>query len=124
VATLSVFSQGERIGTVYLAAAAEANRTTLSKNLTALLTEVSRSQKATCRNVATTGLWSLNFDHSSPDKAILDSSLDRQDDGTNRSSQWYGVVGSRDHRKVCARSWLGFASCHQLTSPNSSRSRF
>jgi len=47
VATLSVFSQRERIGTVYLAAAAEENRTTLSKNLTALLTEVSRSQKAT-----------------------------------------------------------------------------
>ena len=43
VATLSVFSQGERIGTVYLAAAPEENQTTLSKQLTALLTEVIRS---------------------------------------------------------------------------------
>ena len=43
VATLSVFSQGERVGTVYLAAAPEENQTTLSKNLTALLTEVIRS---------------------------------------------------------------------------------
>ena len=43
MATLSVFSQGERIGTVYLAAAPEEDQATLSQNLTALLTEVIRS---------------------------------------------------------------------------------
>ena len=43
VATLSVFSQGKRIGTVYLATAPEENQLTLSEQLTALLTEVIRS---------------------------------------------------------------------------------
>ena len=52
VATLSVFSQGERIGTVYLAAAPEENQTTLSQQLTALLTEVIRSHGEQLERIA------------------------------------------------------------------------
>lgn len=43
VATLSVFSKGKRVGTVYLATTPEENQSTLSKQLTALLTGVIRS---------------------------------------------------------------------------------
>jgi hypothetical protein len=43
VATLSVFSQGKRVGTVYLATPPEENQTALSKQLTALLVDVIRS---------------------------------------------------------------------------------
>ena len=42
VATLSVFSEGKRLGTVYLAAAPEENQETLSKQLTSLLSGVIR----------------------------------------------------------------------------------
>ena len=52
VATLSVFSQGERIGTVYLAAAPEENQTTLSQNLTALLREIIRSHGDQLKRIA------------------------------------------------------------------------
>ena len=44
VATLSVYSEGECVGTVYLARSPEENQTTLSKQLTALLTGVIRSR--------------------------------------------------------------------------------
>lgn len=46
VATLSVYSEGERIGTVYLAAAPEENQTTLSNKLTSLLSGVIRCRGA------------------------------------------------------------------------------
>ena len=44
VATLSVFSEGKRLGTVYLAAAPEENQETLSKQLTSLLSGVIRTR--------------------------------------------------------------------------------
>ena len=43
VATLSVFSEGNRIGTVYLAATPQENQTKLSDNLTSLLSSVVRA---------------------------------------------------------------------------------
>lgn len=43
VATLSVFSEGRRLGTVYLAAAPEENQATLSEQLTSLLSQVVRA---------------------------------------------------------------------------------
>ncbi len=42
VATLSVFSEGKRLGTVYMAAAPEENQATLSKQLTSLLSGIIR----------------------------------------------------------------------------------
>lgn len=46
VATLSVYADGDRIGTVYLACAPEENQETLSRNLTSLLKAVIRSRGA------------------------------------------------------------------------------
>ena len=45
VATLSVYSDGHRIGTIYLAAAPEENQETLSRNFTSLLTSIIRSRR-------------------------------------------------------------------------------
>ena len=42
VATLSVFSEGKRLGTLYMAAAPEENQATLSKQLTSLLSGIIR----------------------------------------------------------------------------------
>jgi hypothetical protein len=44
VATLSVYAEGKRIGTVYLACAPEENQETLSRNFTSLLKAVIRSR--------------------------------------------------------------------------------
>ena len=46
VATLSVYADGKRIGTVYLAAAPEENQATLSKNFTSLLKAIIQSRGA------------------------------------------------------------------------------
>jgi hypothetical protein len=52
VATLSVFSQGNRIGTVYLAATPEENQTQLSENLTSLLSNVVCTRGAKISKIA------------------------------------------------------------------------
>jgi hypothetical protein len=52
VATLSVFSEGNRIGTVYLAATPQENQTQLSDNLTSLLSSVVRTCGEKILNIA------------------------------------------------------------------------
>ena len=44
VATLSVYCDGQRLGTIYLACAPEDNQETLSRNFTSLLTSIIRSR--------------------------------------------------------------------------------
>ena len=45
VATLSVYSEGKRMGTVYIAAAPDENQATLTQKLTSLLTEIIRARR-------------------------------------------------------------------------------
>ncbi|MFM8844209.1 MAG: hypothetical protein ACKOFJ_08345, partial [Actinomycetota bacterium] len=51
VATLSVYCDGQRLGTIYLACGPEDNQETLSRNFTSLLTSIIRSRDSKLRRI-------------------------------------------------------------------------
>jgi len=115
VATLSVFSQGKRIGTVYLARAPEENQTTLSSQLTALLTEVIRSRGDRLEQIAyvsDAGIVETAYWHNVLSKFYVDGeriSIERTLDYYHASLRLTAIADSLKVSAKKRKKWLSSA---------------